>query len=576
VGQPPIRKCDVKVLDLSLPLWPSPNPREPTSRFLYIRPFYPQLFTQCLKEKAVILLGNPGISKSFFHWYLLFRFVNDLSPNKTKTSSSENDTGSRSGDSDLSERQRPEVVVRQIGLSKFEVYFLQEEEIKVFQILKIDPEELLSSFNPETTIFLFEPQRSKLEPPDTGEIPIIITVSPDEIRYKEFAKEGATKLYMPCYEGFELMAIGAHISKEFPENTFIQEQFQMDKIQERIKRFGGIFRHVLSLRRPKLKEAELAQISAIEGLKGNLPLLYRLHGWTPEVGQTISVSHFLVQYRIKYEVVECEGGNEKIRKYAEDCFHSPSSQIASEYVEDGIFKIVSGLSDQTWFELLHALQELFLDVPRMQNNPKLFEFVIETILTNKAKRIPMVWKKCGENGEKEEVDWEKQFPITSKERWEKQSNIRQIIQPGVLYVPRSPSYPAVDMFVKIGEIIYGFQVTISQNHAKDKTVYQAWFKTIGITKNDQIKVIFCVNPEYFSIFADRPKESFLGDKEWRVKNEGALKDSSSVTNKKEQNVRLENKALARSSFESEFWNLEFWVMGPKSGSYSPQKGRSIE
>ena len=46
---------------------------------LYIRSFYSDLFDAILEQKHCILIGNPGISKSWFQLYMLYRFVNDTS-----------------------------------------------------------------------------------------------------------------------------------------------------------------------------------------------------------------------------------------------------------------------------------------------------------------------------------------------------------------------------------------------------------------------------------------------------------------------------------------------------------------
>ena len=46
---------------------------------LYIRSFYSSLFDAILERNDCILMGNPGISKSWFQLYMLYRFVNDTS-----------------------------------------------------------------------------------------------------------------------------------------------------------------------------------------------------------------------------------------------------------------------------------------------------------------------------------------------------------------------------------------------------------------------------------------------------------------------------------------------------------------
>ena len=43
---------------------------------IYIRKFYPTLLNRLLECDYTILTGNPGISKSWFHWYILYCMVN--------------------------------------------------------------------------------------------------------------------------------------------------------------------------------------------------------------------------------------------------------------------------------------------------------------------------------------------------------------------------------------------------------------------------------------------------------------------------------------------------------------------
>ena len=42
---------------------------------IYFRRFYPTLLSCLLEKTYSILTGNPGISKSWFHWYILYHMV---------------------------------------------------------------------------------------------------------------------------------------------------------------------------------------------------------------------------------------------------------------------------------------------------------------------------------------------------------------------------------------------------------------------------------------------------------------------------------------------------------------------
>lgn len=82
---------------------------------LYIRDFYPRLFESLQGSKRSILLGNPGISKSMFQWYMIYRLVSeDVSLNKS----------------------RPEVIIRQFGVSNFTFVdmtrFIRTQQMHIF------------------------------------------------------------------------------------------------------------------------------------------------------------------------------------------------------------------------------------------------------------------------------------------------------------------------------------------------------------------------------------------------------------------------------------------------------------
>ena len=59
----------LQVVELDSPL----DPTQPGSRFLFLRNFYFRLAQRIFLDSdypKCVLIGNPGISKSFFHWYV--------------------------------------------------------------------------------------------------------------------------------------------------------------------------------------------------------------------------------------------------------------------------------------------------------------------------------------------------------------------------------------------------------------------------------------------------------------------------------------------------------------------------
>ena len=151
---------------------------------LYIRDFYPRLFNCLRKEKRSILVGNPGISKSWFQWYMIYSLVKEdvsLGPNH------------------LGNNSHPKVIIRQIGKEKLTLYFPEYD--KAYSTAQV--RSLVDQFKPDTALYLIEPSASLMEPYRT-DVQTTITCSPDQRHYKEFAKSGAIKYYMHCWNLAEL------------------------------------------------------------------------------------------------------------------------------------------------------------------------------------------------------------------------------------------------------------------------------------------------------------------------------------------------------------------------------------
>jgi hypothetical protein len=89
----------------------------------------------------------------------------------------------------------PEVVIRQVATSIMQVWDIREGHVLFYDGISHG---LLSCFDPNKSVYLYELGRS-LEEPFFEElsIPTMCSVSPNEIRYKEFHKNEAVKIYMP-------------------------------------------------------------------------------------------------------------------------------------------------------------------------------------------------------------------------------------------------------------------------------------------------------------------------------------------------------------------------------------------
>ena len=189
----------------------------PLGSTLYVRDFYSRLYDQLFNSRRAILIGNPGISKSWFHWYILYKLLHDADcPFK--------------------------VIIRQAGQQK--MAFIFPQHCQVFQTRqKEDWIHVLERIKPDIALYLVESLDSLQEPIDTV-MKTIITCSPDMRRYHEFNKKGGEMYYMPVWELDELLSVGGHIQSHITDEELKQE-LTPEKIKARYHQFGGIFRYVI-------------------------------------------------------------------------------------------------------------------------------------------------------------------------------------------------------------------------------------------------------------------------------------------------------------------------------------------
>ena len=136
---------------------------------LFIRKFYPDLLNNLLMNKYSILSGNPGISKSWFQWYILYHMLKQGNDCKFK------------------------LIARQVGQSNLSLFFPHSG--KVFRTRDVNGGLFFLDFyiHKDLTLLLVEPE-SSLEEPRMFGVQIILTCSPNDKRYKEFYKNGAAKI----------------------------------------------------------------------------------------------------------------------------------------------------------------------------------------------------------------------------------------------------------------------------------------------------------------------------------------------------------------------------------------------
>ena len=152
------------------------------SNILFVRNFYFELLTKIRTFKKTCLVGNPGTQKSVFQFYYL-----------TMIKKAYDDENNQLPPDCYKNCKPPKIIIRQKRKS-FSIYVLQEKIS--FKLENFDLDNLIC-FNPEETLYLYEPDDLLAEPLYDHSIPTLSTNSPDKRRYKEFVKNGAVTLYMP-------------------------------------------------------------------------------------------------------------------------------------------------------------------------------------------------------------------------------------------------------------------------------------------------------------------------------------------------------------------------------------------
>ena len=252
---------------------------------------------------------NPGFSGTWLY-YLVNEDVS-LGPNHLSNS-------------------RPMV---QIRMEKYTLYIPQYD--KAYSTFPVN--NFVHCFKPDTALYLFEPSASLIEPYIT-EVQTTLTCSPDRRRYHEFAKCGAVKYYMPCWNLAELQVIGAHAAAHCdPE---LKDNFTPETNENRFDRFGGIFRYVIPLSKDAVFSAQRSQDSVLERAK---PVHLFLLGNDYEKTDEMMKEDVILQYRVHY------GGEHKGK---EDEFQHFSMKTISDLVKRKIMT----LSDSELYEVTSMLQ----------------------------------------------------------------------------------------------------------------------------------------------------------------------------------------------------------------------------
>ena len=268
--------------------------QSPLSSDIFVRDFYPRLFSNMWNSPRLALIGNPGISKSWFQLsYLHEACFGDLVP----------------------EEERPTCIIRHRAPASIELYIPKgpDNTPEVWFLEKNDPAGLIECFDPARTVYLYEPASTKGSYPSLVPCRSLATVSPLAERIQEFTKNGGRR-YMPVWTLPELLSVGAYLRNSVcnQQNKFVQEEYTSEKIKRRFDQYGGIFRHVLPQTRDQLKNSAVAQAKALQDL--DLRLLSD-PGVTIDKDGSKTISHFILQYNVDedFETVYLDFPSERVK-----------------------------------------------------------------------------------------------------------------------------------------------------------------------------------------------------------------------------------------------------------------------
>ena len=378
---------------------------ESASQFIYARRFYPELLKKIRKHDMVVLLSNPGTGKSMFQYYYLARLMNPaafkdpLPPDSTESS------------------EIPEVVVRQIGVDEMEVYFIRAKVAHLVPVRK----SVLRCFDPKTTLYFFEPGGSRTEPMWAGTgmtMPILSCCAPDEIRYKEFCKNGGIKLYMPLFTFSELQTIGKHMREQsnFPSN--LNSLYSDEGILKSYNEYDGIIRHVLptSLEYFKdigrMKKSDVAKADWLQYMK------------CPNIERP-NISDFIAKYVVcptTFKILSYDLINEAMEKTLATC-----------------------LQDWTLEELVTILKYEGYNNVIITAHRYAYEEVLSRHMTNDAdyRERFLFDQRFNKNKILNYISYSPRFKRLAKEQVEFND-----MEMDVLYKPKNPLFPFCDLYYK--------------------------------------------------------------------------------------------------------------------------------
>jgi len=353
------------------------------------------------------------------------------------------------------------LIIRQVGKNN-QIYDVRENS---YQYLLANNPPNFTNYNPEEDIYLYEPMDLKNEPKFSS-LPTLVTVSPDESRYKEFCKNGGVKLYLPNWTLEDLQTVGKHMSeiKCVPEGI----SYDPKAIQERYEEYGGIFRHVLPTSKKQLESTALSKKQAIS--KVDLNKIFSIGDI-----EDPDVSHFIVSYV-------------DIPLNGEDAFSKRNLNIVNRSTLD---KLTDLWKKVDLFQMRRTLirndETGYMEIA----SHKIYEEVISHQLIR------------GVSWQKRKINDQKfiSFSLNLEKIVDGKPPIFSDMKPNVLYYPTQQNFPAVEFFWKTEDKkFYAVQVTRSEKKVKEvsASALDSMYKLLEIPESTEVKIALCPKPKLAS------------------------------------------------------------------------------
>eukprot|EP00036_Acanthoecidae_sp_10tr_P020486 CAMPEP_0206309780 /NCGR_PEP_ID=MMETSP0106_2-20121207/12575_1 /ASSEMBLY_ACC=CAM_ASM_000206 /TAXON_ID=81532 /ORGANISM="Acanthoeca-like sp., Strain 10tr" /LENGTH=707 /DNA_ID=CAMNT_0053740909 /DNA_START=118 /DNA_END=2242 /DNA_ORIENTATION=- len=291
------------------------------ARHMFVRPCWVKLYDVVMgkmesragtKGEGIILTGNPGIGKSWFLSYVLYRVASEM-PTRA-------------------------VVFESVA----------EEKLWVFgadgSVRQLDWEQRrhVEELNDASTIYLFDPAGHNTGEPYRCLAFTIIASSPNKNNYRDMLKHGGKILYMPPWSLAELRTAA----------PFVPKPPSAQDVAERFAHHGGISRAVLS-DDPELWDAQLQ--AAVESC--NLGAVKRSLGHSDA---DESATHKVVAYKViedghaPYTRVRVDFVSPHVGKLVFDQYHSAKrAELATFLLSAQGSPTVAGVCGALFEQLVH-------------------------------------------------------------------------------------------------------------------------------------------------------------------------------------------------------------------------------